>query len=156
MKALVFAVQGVGVVAGGRHWGCAFYGFWPISRGVEYLVVAVGGALGAMGRHGLSTFVQDRWQGAFPVGTLAVNLLGCFALGVYFTLLHEREYFSPETRLLVATGILGSLTTFSTFGHETIELMRTGAPKLALGNIGANVVLGMVGVLLGRVLVRAF
>ena len=121
---------------------------------VEVLVVGGGGFLGAIARWKLSGLVQGQVTNGFPAGTLAVNLAGCLAIGVVMTLVEDRQLFSPQTRLLVTVGFLGSLTTFSTFGHETFELLRGGETRLAILSVAANVVLGLAGVLLGRGLVR--
>lgn len=121
----------------------------------EFLAVGIGGFLGAVARWGLSGVVQRQVEGAFPAGTLAVNLVGCLLIGVVLTLVQDRQLFAQETRLFLTVGILGSLTTFSTFGHETLVLMRGGETRLAALSVAANVVLGVAGVLLGRALARA-
>jgi len=110
--------------------------------------------VGAVARYGLSGLVQRQVEGSFPAGTLAVNLLGCILLGAFMTLVRDQRMFEPRVRLFVTIGVLGSLTTFSTFGYETIQLLRAGELNYALLNIAANLVLGLAGVLIGRGLVR--
>lgn len=122
----------------------------------KLLAVGLGGFLGALARWGLASLAHRLLGPRFPHGTLAVNLLGCFLIGVVWTLIDERELFTPNVRLFLTIGFLGSLTTFSTFGHETIELMRTDQLKLALFNVALNVLLGFGAVLLGRFCVRFF
>jgi CrcB protein len=113
------------------------------------LIVGVGGFLGSVIRYWLSSLTH-RWIGdAFPVGTLAVNLLGCFAAGVVWSLVQYAELFRPETRLFLTVGILGGFTTFSTFGYETFALLQGKQHLAALGNVGANVLLGVAAVILG-------
>ena len=123
---------------------------------MQLLAVGCGGFLGAVARYGLSSYLS-RGQGAgFPLGTLTVNALGCLLIGVLMTLMAQRESLSPEMRLFLSTGFLGSLTTFSTFGQETIELLRGGDMRLALLNVALNVVLGLLAVLAGGSLARVF
>ena len=92
--------------------------------------------------------------GRFPWGTLAVNVLGCLLIGAILGWASTRENVSETTRLFLVTGILGSLTTFSTFGNETIELFRQGATGPAIGNIAMNVVVGLVAVTVGLAISR--
>ena len=122
----------------------------------ELLAVGVGGFLGAIARYGLSGLVHRHYDGAFPLGTLAVNVLGCFAIGALMTLVEDRQVLSPGTRLFLMIGLLGSMTTFSTLGHETFELLRDSALRLALWNIAGNVLLGIAAVGLGRATVKLF
>ncbi len=79
----------------------------------------------------------------FPWGVLAVNLTGCLLIGVVAAVLIDRPA-EDRLRLLVITGFLGSFTTFSAFGLDTFELLKAGAPRLALANVAASVVLGTV------------
>lgn len=117
---------------------------------IKLLAIGLGGFFGAISRYWLSEIVSRRIGSAFPYGTLAVNFLGCLCIGVIMSLVEEHQMFSPHTRLFILIGILGSLTTFSTFGHETVELLRTGDIRLTLLNIAANIILCIVAVLLGR------
>jgi CrcB protein len=121
----------------------------------EVLVVGLGGFAGAVARWALAGVVQQ-WSGArFPLGTFAVNLVGCFAIGAFMTAAQERLPIGPETRLFVALGFLGSFTTFSTFGYETLELMRTGDYLRAVLNVAGQVALGILAVALGAAAIRA-
>jgi len=94
-------------------------------------------------------------QTTFPVGTLAVNALGCLAIGVIMFLVDQRQSLSPDARVFVTIGVLGSFTTFSTFGYETIELLRHGALRAATGNVAGNLLIGLVAVVAGWNLARA-
>jgi CrcB protein len=118
--------------------------------------VALGGAVGALARYLLSGWVQNRADTAFPAGTLVVNVLGCLALGALLALAETRGALGAETRAFLAIGILGSFTTFSTFGWETVELARTGRADLALANIAASLAVGLLAVWLGRAAVKVF
>ncbi len=117
------------------------------------LLVALGGALGALGRYGLNLLVTTRTGFAPWVSTAAVNLCGCLLIGVLYGLLErsrEDALAWDGWRLFVAVGLLGSFTTFSTFSHETLELVRRGAFGLALANVFGQVLVGLLAVLLGR------
>lgn len=114
------------------------------------LIVAAGGALGALARFGLSGAIFRAWPTAFPVGTLLVNVLGCFAAGAVFALVEDRPTLTPNQRAFIAVGLLGAFTTFSTFGYETLDLVRKQAFGLALASIAANVALSLGAVWLGR------
>jgi len=119
------------------------------------LVVATGGAVGAVARYGLSAWAAKRWGASFPaVGTLLVNVLGCFVLGALLAVVAQRPEFSPRVRLAIGTGLLGSFTTFSTFGFETFELAREGLWSTALWNVGLNLILGLGAVYVGQALAR--
>lgn len=112
------------------------------------LWIALGGALGAAARWGLGGWVHQ-WAGvALPWGTLAVNVLGAFALGFGVRYL-EAAAASPELRALLAVGFLGAFTTFSTFSYEAVLLLEEGAWGRALAYVGGSVVLGVLGVVLG-------
>ncbi len=116
---------------------------------VQVLVVGLGGFIGAVLRYWLSGVAQ-RWAGdSFPLGTLLVNVLGCLVLGALMCLVEYRQWFGPNVRVFLTIGILGGLTTFSTFGYETFALLRDGQLLAALGNVGANVGVGTMAVALG-------
>lgn len=88
--------------------------------------VAVGGAFGAVARYGVSIWMMQQFGGGFPWGTLAVNLVGCFLLGLLDGFVVSGQLVSAEARLLLGTGFLGALTTFSTFSVETIRAFEVG------------------------------
>ena len=117
------------------------------------LWVGFGGFVGAILRYLITGWVQ-RWAKSvtFPHGTLAVNLMGCFIIGLLSQLLESRSAFGVEARLFIFIGLLGAFTTFSTFGNETLNLLREGDTLLALSNIAIHVVLGLGMVWLGRAL----
>ena len=121
---------------------------------LKLLVVGLGGFVGAIARYGISGWVHRRVEGPFPTGTLAVNVVGCLLIGMLMHLVEDRQFLAPTTRLFLMVGILGALTTFSTFGYETVQLLRDGETHLALASVAANVILGIGGVLAGRALVQ--
>jgi len=119
---------------------------------LNIIFVALGGALGSVMRYLLGTWTQSASQSIdFPYGTLTVNLIGCFVIGFLSQLAETRGAFTPESRALVFMGMLGGFTTFSSFGNDTINLMRDGETFNAFANIGANVILGLILVWLGRI-----
>lgn len=121
----------------------------------KILVVGLGGFLGAIARYGLTGLLHRVANGTFPYGTLAVNVLGCIAIGVVLHLVEDRSMLGPTTRLFVSIGILGGFTTFSSFGYETFELLEDREYRLAFLNVAGNVVLGLLAVWVGRTVPRA-
>ncbi len=118
---------------------------------VFIIYTALGGAIGSVTRYLLGTWTQSISQSIdFPYGTLTVNLIGCFFIGFLSQLAEARGAFTPESRALVFIGVLGGFTTFSSFGNDTINLLRDGETFNALANIGANVIVGLFLVWLGR------
>lgn len=118
---------------------------------IQLLAVGLGGFVGAVSRWVLTGFVQRHVSPAwFPAGTLAVNLLGCLVIGVLMTLVTHAQQPPATWRLFLVTGILGSLTTFSTFGYETFELLREQQVRMAVLSVAANLVFGLLAVWAGR------
>lgn len=123
---------------------------------IEILCAGTGGFVGAALRFTISGFIERRFGDSFPLGTLFVNFLGCFVIGGVMLLVEHRQFLTPNSRLFIMVGILGSLTTFSTFGYETVELVRSGQTQSALLNVTANIVLSLGGVALGWISVKTF
>lgn len=124
------------------------------------LAVALGGAFGSWARWSLGGWAQRRASAAsgviaiFPAGTLLVNLLGCLAVGLLAGWFEERGAVDPAVRVFVLVGVLGGFTTFSSFGFETVALVREGNLAPAAANVVLSVAGGLVGVWLGLVLAR--
>ena len=117
------------------------------------LYIGVGGFMGAIARFWLSGRVQDLSGSiGFPYGTLAINLVGCFLLGILSYLIDVRGMFTPEVRSLLIIGLLGAFTTFSTFSMETFNLLAAGESVRALLNISSSVIFGLAAVWAGRML----
>lgn len=117
---------------------------------INAAVVGSGGFLGALARYGLGGLIQRQVPLAtFPYGTLVVNLLGCFAIGVLAGLADSRQLFGPEFRTFALIGILGGFTTFSTFGYETFAMIRDAEYLRAAANAGVHVIAGLALVWLG-------
>jgi CrcB protein len=122
---------------------------------MKILLVGCGGFLGAVGRYLAGGLVHRLFGGpVFPLGTLAVNVSGCLAIGFLAGLSEARGVFSPEARVFLLIGLLGGFTTFSSFGYETFELMRDGEMLPATANVALQLGLGLGGVWAGHVLSR--
>lgn len=118
--------------------------------------IAIGGAAGAVARYLVDGWVSERTGGAFPFGTLVVNLSGAFILGLLATLALERSVLSAAIRPAILIGFVGAYTTFSTWMLESWRLAEQGAWLGAIANIGGSVFLGLAalgtGIALGRAL----
>jgi len=120
----------------------------------RFLVVAAGGAAGAVARYGVTLFVATFWKRDFPLATLLINVSGSFILGFFATMAAERAAIDPMWRLLIATGFIGAYTTFSTFEYETERLAASGALGWGIVNILTSVIAGFIAVRLGVILAR--
>lgn len=120
----------------------------------RYLLIAVGAALGANCRYLISVWAGNRLGADFPYGTLIVNVVGSFLLGLLLTLGTERLSLSPEARLLLAVGFLGSFTTFSSYAVESLALWRQAGAWRSLLNIFGNNLVGLLAAVLGAALAR--
>jgi fluoride exporter len=122
---------------------------------VENLIlIAAGGACGAVLRFGISSGIAAVFGPGFPWGTLVVNVLGSLLIGVLYVFLTERVMGGTGLRALLVVGLLGALTTFSTFSMETLQLIEDGEAARALANVAANVVLCLGACWLGLIMVR--
>ena len=118
------------------------------------LLVALGGLIGSVGRYWLAGLVQSGSDSPFPLGTLSVNVLGSFVVGLVMALSLDRGLVPANVRLFLATGFCGGFTTMSTFSYETLALVRDGEMLLALGTIGLTLVACLVAVMLGQAAAR--
>lgn len=120
---------------------------------LTWLAVGIGGALGSMARHGINRIVAAQWPSMqFPLATTVINVAGCLVFGALAGLLASgRLSLTLNWREFVFVGVLGGFTTFSTFGFETVTLLRNGAVGYALLNVVIQVVGGAL-VLYGAVL----
>ncbi|MBT8341250.1 MAG: fluoride efflux transporter CrcB [Desulfatitalea sp.] len=122
----------------------------------QLLLVGIGGFAGALLRYAVSGWAQNVSRSIdFPYGTLAVNVVGCFFIGALSQLIDIQAGISAHLRLLLMVGLLGSFTTYSTFGNETFALLRDRQVVLALVNVCAHLFFGLSAVLLGRLTVFA-
>ena len=119
------------------------------------LLIAVGGALGAVARYGVATWLTtSATRPTLPWGTIAVNLVGCLLIGALAGWADTRGTLTESGRLFLMVGILGGFTTFSAFGLESLTLFRSGSVGLALLNVALQVVGGLIGVLACWYIVR--
>jgi fluoride exporter len=122
---------------------------------MSLVLIALGGAGGAVARYLVDTFVSRAVVGAFPWGTLVVNLSGSVVLGVLFALVLERGVLPSSARAALMVGFIGAYTTFSTLMLDSWRLIEGGAPLLGLGNIVGSAALGMLAVVVGLGIGRA-
>jgi CrcB protein len=122
---------------------------------MPYVMIAIGGAAGAVTRYVVDGFIADRVSGAFPWGTLVINLSGAALLGLLFALATERGVLPASIRGPLMIGFLGAYTTFSTLMLESWRLWEDGAGGLALANAFGSVVLGLAAVFVGLTIGRA-
>ncbi len=116
--------------------------------------IALFGGVGALFRYFVSYWANQAFQTAFPVGTLLVNVIGCCLLGALNQAANLSPGMSPTARAAIGVGLLGAMTTFSTFGAETLEQINHGAWFVAAANIVANVVVGLLAVAVGAAAIR--
>lgn len=121
---------------------------------MTYGLVAIFGAAGAVSRYWVDGRISDLTHGQFPWGTFVINVVGAFALGLLVALTTERLLLSPNWRVALGIGFLGSFTTFSTYAYESVKLAEDGAIGLALVNSVGMVALGLLSAALGLALGR--
>lgn len=119
------------------------------------LLIGLGSFLGGISRYFLTIYINNRYLSNFPLGTLAVNVLGCFLIGLVYGLT-EKGNLNAEWRIFLATGILGGFTTFSTFSHETVTLLRNEQYLYAFSNLGFSILLGLAATFAGIFIMKAF
>jgi CrcB protein len=123
---------------------------------VDYLVVGLGGFLGANARYLMAHWIGERYGTSFPYGTLVINVSGSFIIGLFLVLITDRYMVHPNWRLFFSVGFLGAYTTFSTYSFESLVLILSGAWFLGLINLIGSVVLGLGATLCGMALARLF
>lgn len=123
----------------------------------RFLWICLGGAVGTGARYLLSGWVLRTAGPGFPYGTLAVNVIGSFLLGLIMQVSLSTESISPTLRLTLTTGVMGGFTTYSTFNYETLQFLQEGSWLFGFMNLGITVVAclaaGLLGVVAGRLLV---
>ena len=120
----------------------------------QIFLVALGSAIGGVGRYALQVFISKSYPVSFPFGTLTVNIIGCFCIGLFLSIAEKENIFSNDTRLFLTTGFCGGFTTFSTFALENVNLLRNNGFLYAILYILASVVLGILAVFAGMQLVK--
>ena len=121
---------------------------------LKYLMVCVGGCLGSILRFWLGSYIGSRMGTRFPYGTLVINVTGSFLIGLVFSVMTARTYWSPNWRYLVPIGFIGGYTTFSSFEFETLRTIQDGQVGLGLLYVALSLVIGFIavwgGVMAGR------
>ena len=121
---------------------------------INIICVGCGVFLGAISRYIISIYTSKQFLFKIPLGTLIVNVLGGFLIGLIMELTIKNNFISPQLKLFLTTGIMGGLTTFSTFSYETIVLIKEGNILLAILNILLNLILSLLGVVLGNIVIK--
>ena len=117
---------------------------------MEILCVGLGGFIGAISRYLISMQASKFFTGRIPIGTLFVNILGGLLIGFILELNSKTNVISPQMKLFLTTGLMGGLTTFSTFSYETVGLFSDGSYISAMVNIILNVILSLIGVVISK------
>lgn len=123
---------------------------------LNYFYVMAGAALGGLLRYVVSDIVQKNSKIIFPVGTLSVNIIGSFLLGLIIFFLGEREIISAEMRLFLTIGLCGGFTTFSTFSYETLMLFQESEFLYGSLNVVLNVILSLTAIYLAYLISKIF
>ena len=118
------------------------------------LAIALGGAVGALSRHYMAAAVSRAFGLGFPYGTLTVNVVGCFLMGLLVEALALRFSITPEARGFLAVGLLGGFTTFSAFSLDAVLLYERGAFAAAAAYVAVSVVCSIGGLVAGLQIVR--
>jgi len=119
------------------------------------LAIGAGSFIGGVLRYLLSQLVQTKFLSTFPFGTLTVNIIGCFLIGLVFGLT-DRGNLTQEWRLFLATGLIGGFTTFSAFSIESFSLFRDGQFFYATAYISSSVVAGIIATFIGFAIIKLF
>jgi CrcB protein len=120
----------------------------------RYVMIALGGAIGAIARYQISSVIQSRMPGGFPWGTFVVNVTGCLAMGVAVTLLSNRPTAHPNWLFLVPIGFIGAYTTFSAVELDVFRAVTGGAVMMGIANAVGSLIVGYAALWLGVVLAK--
>jgi fluoride exporter len=123
---------------------------------LKYVMVGIGGFIGAIARFVLGSYIGNRFGTRFPYGTFVINITGSFLLGIVMTLLVEKTDASPTWSYLVPIGFIGAYTTFSTFEYETFRTVQDGQLLVAFANVALSVIVGFGALWAGVVVGRTF
>jgi CrcB protein len=104
------------------------------------ILIGVGGFLGSVFRYLVTVFLARQFTSSFPLGTLTVNIVGCFLIGILFALSEKGNLLTPEWRIFLTTGFCGGFTTFSTFSYESIKLLQDGEILYLSLNVALSII----------------
>ncbi|WP_420263674.1 fluoride efflux transporter CrcB [Candidatus Magnetominusculus dajiuhuensis] len=118
----------------------------------DYLLIGIGGAVGAIARYALALWITGKWGRVFPLGTFVINISGSFLIGFVMSILAARNIIDPQWRLLIVVGFLGGYTTFSAFEFETGTLLKQGESLAAMLYVALSVIVGFIALRIGDAL----
>lgn len=121
----------------------------------EVVMIAFGGACGALGRHWMVSFTHDHFGQKYALGTVVVNILGSLLIGIMYVLISERMVLHPDWRQILMVGFLGAFTTFSTFSLDTLLMWQNGQPAAAVSYVFGSVLFCLMGAGLGVTVTRS-
>ena len=119
------------------------------------ILVGVGGFLGSVSRYLVTVLLARQFTSSFPLGTLTVNVVGCFLIGILFALSEKGNLLTPEWRIFLTTGFCGGFTTFSTFSYESIRLLQDGEILYLSVNVALSVIVGFAATYLGMFFIKS-
>ena len=120
------------------------------------LLIGLGGFLGSISRFLIALGLNRFFQSVLPIGTLAVNILGCLLIGIIYSLAEQKNILSPELRIFLGVGFCGGFTTYSSFAFDKLSLIKTGDFLMLAVYVGASVFLGLIAVYLGSQIHKLF
>jgi len=120
------------------------------------LLIGLGGFLGSISRFLIALGLNRIFQSVIPIGTLAVNILGCLLIGIIYSLAEQKNMLSPEFRVFLGVGFCGGFTTYSSFAFDKFSLIKTGDFLMLSVYVGASVFLGLIAVYLGSQIHKLF
>jgi len=118
------------------------------------LIIGTGGFVGSISRYLAQQLIQERFDSSFPLGTLAVNILGSFIIGVVYALSEKGDILSPEWRLFLAVGLCGGFTTFSSFAYENFQMMKMEQFFFVALYMGLSLFLGILATYVGVISIK--
>jgi fluoride exporter len=119
---------------------------------LKLLLIGIGGFIGSISRYLLEGIVSRHTTISFPYGTLVVNVLGCFLIGLFFGVAEGKLLFNINVRSFIVIGLFGGFTTFSTFSYETFSLFKEGEIFFAISNIAISIIIGILALWGGHML----
>jgi len=122
---------------------------------LKYLMVGIGGFVGAIARFWLGSYIGGKMGTRFPYGTFVINISGSFLIGFILAVLTAKAHLSPNWRYLIPVGFIGAYTTFSTFEFETLRTIQDGQFLIASLNVVLSVMIGFIAVWVGAIAARS-
>lgn len=120
-----------------------------------FFLIGIGGFIGSVSRYYSQQVISKIFSSALPYGTLIVNIVGCFLIGIIYGLSERGNLLTPEWRLFLATGICGGFTTFSTFSYESIRLIQDGEFFILSLYVAISIIIGFAATYLGMLIIKS-